>query len=181
MSAPETMKRTAPAQQTSVQEHLKTTGAPSLEELKAAGMLPSREEMTGKACLCIECIEEIPCNPCETSCPHGAITVGNPITNLPVIDREKCTACGICIPACPGLAITIKQIKGERASIRFPWEYLPLPMKGQVVQMVDREGCVVCDGIVQSAVNPARNDRTTTVMAEFPAEFAEMIVSIRRI
>ncbi len=180
MSAPATLNPAAAAQPAPVQDHLKTTGAPSLEELRAVGMLPSRDEMTGKACLCIECIEEIPCNPCETSCPHGAITIGNPITNLPVIDRAKCTACGLCIPACPGLAITLKQIKGERASIRFPWEYLPLPAKGQAVQMVDREGGVVCEGTVLSAANPARNDRTTIVMAEFPAEFAETVVSIRR-
>ena len=36
----------------------------------------------------IECAENIPCNPCETSCPKGAISVGEPITNLPVVDPE---------------------------------------------------------------------------------------------
>ncbi len=161
-------------------ESLKTTGAPSLDELRYAGMLPSVADYRNRGCVCIECIEEIPCNPCETSCPQGALTVGNPITNLPVIDREKCTLCGLCIPACPGLAITIKSVQGEVARIRFPWEYLPMPMAGQEVEMVDRSGQVLCAGRIIALGNPVRNNRTAVVTAEFPREFVENIVSIRR-
>lgn len=161
-------------------ESLKTTGAPSLEELRAAGMLPSMGDMEKRACVCMECVEEIPCNPCETSCPQGALRVGNPITNLPVIDREKCTICGLCVPACPGLAITIKSIKGEAARIRFPWEYLPMPTVGQEVEMVDRFGRTACTGRVIAVSNPARNNRTAVVTAEFPREFAQEVISIRR-
>ncbi|MFA6504988.1 MAG: 4Fe-4S binding protein [Treponemataceae bacterium] len=159
---------------------LKIDGAPSLEELKAVNMLPSVEELTKKACVCIECIEEIPCNPCETSCPQEALTVGSPITNLPVIDREKCTVCGLCIAACPGLAITIKSVEGSTAKIRFPWEYLPFPVAGEKVEMVDRTGEALCPGVILSVVNPARNNKTAVVTAEFPKEFVEEIISIRR-
>jgi len=159
---------------------LKTSGAHSLEELAEAGVIPSRKEMENKPCVCIECIEEIPCNPCETSCPAGALTVGEPITNLPRIDREKCTACGLCIPACPGLAIWIKSVKGDRAQIRFPWEYLPYPVVGEEVEMADRSGDAVCKGVVRSVSIPARNDRTAVVTAEFPAEFVDAVVTIRR-
>lgn len=165
----------------SVKPGLKTDGAPTLDELRAVGMLPGREEMGGRGCLCIECIEEIPCNPCETSCPQGAITVGSPITNLPRIDRSKCTVCGLCLPACPGLAITIKKVDGETATIRFPWEYLPAPKAGDEVGMVDRGGAVRCQGRVVSIANPTRNDRTAIVTASFPSEFVDEIVSMRRI
>jgi len=161
-------------------ESLKTTGAPSLGELRQAGMLPAVEDLVKRACVCIECVEEIPCNPCETSCPQGALTVGSPITNLPLIDREKCTLCGLCIPACPGLAITIKSIQGEKARIRFPWEYIPLPVAGEEVEMVDRLGQGLCAGHIISVLNPVRNDRTAVVMAEFPAEFVQEVISIRR-
>lgn len=161
-------------------KELKRTGAPSLEELRAAGVLPSREELARRPCVCVECIEEIPCNPCETSCPSGALTVGEPITKLPVVDREKCTACGLCIPACPGLAITLKAIKGELAVIRFPWEYLPMPEPGEVAEMVDRMGETVCEGKVTAVSNPPRNNRTAVVTAEFPAEAVERVISIRR-
>jgi ferredoxin len=159
---------------------LKIDGAPSLEELRSAGMLPSIDEMEKKACVCIECVEEIPCNPCETSCPQDALKVGEPITNLPLIDREICTVCGLCIAACPGLAITIKSIAGDRARIRFPWEYLPLPIKGQIVGMVDRCGEALCEGIVIAVHNPIRNNRTAVVTAEFPREFVQEIISMRR-
>jgi Fe-S-cluster-containing hydrogenase component 2 len=161
-------------------ETLKTIGAPSLEELSRAGMLPSIGELEKRACVCIECVEEIPCNPCETSCPQRALTVGSPITNLPLIDREKCTLCGLCIPACPGLAVTIKSIQGEKARIRFPWEYLPLPVAGEEVEMADRLGQSVCKGRVTAVMNPVRNNRTAVVAAEFPAEFVQDVISIRR-
>ncbi len=164
----------------SADETLKTTGEPSLVELRSAGMLPAVADFGNKGCVCIECIEEIPCNPCETSCPQGALSVGSPITNLPVIDREKCTVCGLCIPACPGLAITIKSIQGDKARIRFPWEYLPLPAAGQEADMVDRSGRVMCTGRILAVGNPSRNNRTAVVTAEFPVEFADEVISIRR-
>jgi ferredoxin len=159
---------------------LKTVGAPSLEELAAAGALPSREELRRKAVVCIECIEEIPCNPCETSCPSGALKVGDPITNRPVVDHDRCTGCGLCIPACPGLAITLKSITGDTARIRFPWEYLPLPEAGEEVEMADRLGETVCGGVIRAVSNPPRNNRTAVLTAEFPAEFVERVVTIRR-
>jgi len=159
---------------------LKTMGAPSLDELRLVGMLPTLEELGNRACVCIECVEEIPCNPCETSCPQGALRVGSPITNLPAIDRSKCMLCGLCISACPGLAITIKGMQGDKARIRFPWEYLPLPLAGEEVEMVDRFGMTLCRGNILSVANPARNNRTAVVMAEFPAEFVEEVISIGR-
>jgi Fe-S-cluster-containing hydrogenase component 2 len=143
-------------------------------------MLPSLAELEKRACLCIECVEEIPCNPCETSCPQHALMVGSPITNLPNIDRDKCTLCGLCIPACPGLAITIKSIHGEQARIRFPWEYLPYPVPGDKVEMVDRMGESVCPGTIISVANPVRNNKTAVVTAEFPKKFVEDVIGMRR-
>ena len=161
-------------------DYLKTTGAPSFDELERAGMLPSQADLAGRGCVCVECVEEIPCNPCETSCPQGALVVGYPITNLPVVDRSKCTLCGLCIAACPGLAITIKSVEGGSAKIRFPWEYLSLPAAGDDVEMVDRLGEAVCAGKILSVNGAARNNRTAVVTAAFPAAFAQRVVSIRR-
>ena len=47
--------------------------------------------------LCAQCHDY----PCVASCPFGALSV-NPETSAVSVDREKCTACGICIKACPG-------------------------------------------------------------------------------
>jgi len=42
---------------------------------------------------------------CERACPFGAITMSE--HNLPIIDPEKCTACGICASVCPKRVIEI--------------------------------------------------------------------------
>ncbi|PKL08652.1 MAG: 4Fe-4S ferredoxin [Spirochaetae bacterium HGW-Spirochaetae-7] len=160
---------------------LKVKGAPSLAELRAAGMLPSVEDLSKGACLCIECVEEIPCNPCETSCPQGAIAVGTPITNLPVLDGSKCTACGLCIAACPGLAIMMKDGSGDEAVIRFPYEYFPLPEVGQKVTMCDRMGKAVCVGTIKRVDTPKRNDRTAVVTAAFDKSMIAEVVSMVRL
>ena len=161
-------------------DDLKSFGYPSLDELRQAGCLPAREELEKRACLCIECLEEIPCNPCETGCPSGAITVGDPITNIPVLDKNKCTACGQCIAACPGLAIFIKQIKGTTATVRFPWEYIPLPKEGEEAEMVGRDGHFVCRGKVVKVILSQKFNKTAVVTAEFPAEFVDEVISISR-
>ena len=161
-------------------DNLKTYGFPSLDELRQAGCLPSKEELRENACVCIECLEEIPCNPCETSCPSGAITVGEPITNLPVLDKSKCILCGQCIAACPGLAIFIKKITGSTASVRFPWEYIPLPKEGDEADMVGRDGHFVCKGKVTKVILTEKFNRTAVVTAEFPAEFVDEVISISR-
>jgi len=161
-------------------DNLKTLGFPSLDELRQAGFLPGREELEKRACVCIECLEEIPCNPCETGCPSGAITVGDPITNIPVLDKSKCTGCGQCIAACPGLAIFIKKITGSTAIVRFPWEYIPLPKEGDETEMVGRDGRFVCKGKINKVTVSEKFNRTAVVSAEFPAEFVDEVISISR-
>ena len=80
-----------------------------IEEIKDIPGFPGQEVLTRKKCVVIECQQNIPCNPCEAACPHNAITVGEPITNLPVIDAEKCIGCGKCARACPAAVIEITE------------------------------------------------------------------------
>lgn len=47
--------------------------------------------------LCAQCSNY----PCVNSCPFKALSV-NEQTGAVIIDKEKCTACGLCIKACPG-------------------------------------------------------------------------------
>lgn len=162
---------------------LKISGAPSLDELREAAGYRLPDAGTDHPVAVIECIEEIPCNPCETACPRHAITVGDEITGLPVVDMDRCTGCGICVAACPGLAIYLKQRRyAEGLSyIAFPFEYLPLPDPGQQVDMVNRYGDVVCRGTVVRVVKIKRNDRTTVVHVSYPQEYFESVVNMRRL
>lgn len=162
---------------------LKTTGAPTLEELHKSPAFPTHEQLRKGPVVIIECIEEIPCNPCEASCTKGAITIGESITNLPGIDFEKCIACGMCIAACPGLAIYIKDYtySDTNALLSFPYEYYPLPNAGDIVEAVDRYGKYVCDAKVINVRNPKSNDHTAVITIEYPKECFEEAINMKRI
>ena len=83
------------------------TGYLEYEELSQIQKLPSDERYAKGPVAVIECVQEIPCNPCEAACRFGAIHIGDPITNLPTCSHDKCTGCGVCVSKCPGLAIFI--------------------------------------------------------------------------
>jgi Fe-S-cluster-containing hydrogenase component 2 len=139
-------------------------------------------EKTKGAVVMIECAQNIPCNPCETVCPHGAITVGKPITNLPTVYPEKCIGCGICVAICPGLAIFLVNLHAGDGlgSVTFAYEYLPVPAKGDMVKAVDREGNVVCDATVEKVVSVKNYDMTKVVTITVPAEYANVVRGIAR-
>ena len=53
------------------------------------------------------------CGDCVSACQFGAISM-DPATGLPVVDEEKCTACGACAKACPKHIIELRN-KGPAA------------------------------------------------------------------
>ncbi len=144
---------------------VETLGYHTLQELGCASGFPSAVRLEQGACAVIECIQEIPCNPCETACPNNAIKIGNPITNLPVLDADRCTGCGVCIAQCPGLAIFVVDMgySARAATVAFPHEFLPLPNAGDRVAVVDRTGAVIGDAEVLGVHNPPANDSTAVV------------------
>lgn len=136
--------------------------------------IPSEERLLKGAVACIECFQQIPCNPCEAACPNLAIHIGDEITHLPVLDEERCNGCGICMTKCPGLAIFMidKTFSGTKALVSFPYEYYPLPIKGNIVRCTDRNGKYIIDGIVYSVINAKAFDHTAIVTVEIPKEYA---------
>ena len=50
---------------------------------------------------------------CVVSCNFDAIHM-NPVTSLPEVDDEKCTACGACVKACPKFIIELRK-KGPKS------------------------------------------------------------------
>jgi Fe-S-cluster-containing hydrogenase component 2 len=128
----------------------------------------------------IECVQEIPCNPCEKACPQGAIAVGQPITNLPSFNGEKCTGCGLCLARCPGLAIFLvhKNYTETTSTVEFPYEYLPLPSEGDTVPCGGRDGAFIADGRVLKVRKTKQSDGTSLVQVEIPKEYYNDIRTI---
>jgi Fe-S-cluster-containing hydrogenase component 2 len=117
----------------------------------------------------VECPQRIPCNPCGTSCPTGAIEAFADINDVPSINYDKCTGCAICVARCPGLACFVADMTyGDGlALMKLPYEMLPLPEKGGVVKCLGRTGEVVCDGKVENIMEPLK-DRTRVVHVSVP-------------
>jgi len=114
----------------------KESGVIFINELK----LPNEEQLK-KGVAIVECLENIPCNPCVEACPFGAITMRD-LNDTPKVNYDKCTGCKRCIAVCPGLAIFVVKLEGKDALISLPYEFLPVPKKGDVVVALDREGKV---------------------------------------
>lgn len=159
------------------------TGVPSREELKRCPGVPSRSRMEKGPVAVIECVQEIPCNPCESVCPVGAIHIGEQITSLPAIDEEKCTGCGLCVANCPGLAITVVNMNRDdgMVEIEFPFEYLPLPQERQEVEAVSRYGEVLCRGTVLKVKKLKAYANTAVVRIAVPREYADEVRSMKRL
>ena len=164
-------------------EGYQATGVPSEAELQNFPGRPSEERMKKGRVAVVECLQEIPCNPCEPGCRFGAIKIGENITALPCLDEDLCTGCGQCVPKCPGLAIFIvnKSYSETEATVDFPYEYLPLPEKGDTVEAADRAGRTVCPGHVLRVISLPENGGTNVISLAIPKEYADDVRGMKRL
>lgn len=130
----------------------------------------------------VECYQKIPCNPCQTACPTGAIRIGDDINDIPRRDENLCSGCGLCVSRCPGLSIMI--VDGSKSSetveFRIPYEFLPLPQAGERVVGLDRAGQPVCEARVMRVMNPPSFDRTPVVTLEVDRKYLYDFRNFRR-
>lgn len=133
--------------------------------------LPSPSRRALRPYPVIECFQNIPCNPCSTSCPFHAILPMDSIHDIPVLDFEKCTGCGACARVCPGLAIfIIDESRGDgTGSVTLPYEFCPLPQKEEIVSTMNRAGYVVGEGTV-IRVSKGKTSGTPLVTLSVPIE-----------
>ena len=89
------------------------------KRLKSFSGVPQNAQRT-RMVASIECFEEIPCRACQSACPEEAIHIGrvpSPV-DLSILTEDKCTACGICVSACPSRAIVMMQEEPEKSVSR---------------------------------------------------------------
>ena len=127
------------------------------EELDELNVLPSKEIVASKRVAMIECTEEIPCNPCAYVCRVDAISKDS-LSSPGTVDFEKCSGCTACVAVCPGLSIFLQQIKDGKGYVTLPYELLPAPKDGDRVELIDRSGKIVGEGIIVKPTYQARGD-----------------------
>ena len=142
---------------------IEKNGVATNEQVKL--IFPDIKRINKGSVAVIECYEEIPCNPCFKSCKFDAISDLTDINDIPVVDTEKCTGCGICVYNCPGLAIMM--VDGSKSEdyvvFRIPYEFLPLPEENQEVQGLNRKGEYITDAKVLKVQNSKTMDRTPII------------------
>jgi Fe-S-cluster-containing hydrogenase component 2 len=136
--------------------------------------LPTEKQLQ-KGVAILECIQEIPCNPCVDSCPVHAISMKD-INAPPEMDYEACIGCTTCVGICPGLAIFVVRHTGDKALITLPYEFYPSPKVNDQVKGLDREGKVRCDAIVKKV---RKQGKTVVVTVEIPQSLSMDIRNIR--
>lgn len=127
----------------------------------------------------LECYEDIPCNPCSTSCPFHAIEIGEDINKQPHLLIDLCTGCGICVTSCPGLAIVTAEIREDRAVFKIPYEMLPIPKGQEIWQGIDRNGKVICDALIEKVMVNAKQDKTLLVTVSVDKQYLYDFVTVR--
>jgi Fe-S-cluster-containing hydrogenase component 2 len=126
-------------------------------ELEELGVLPSEEIVKQKRVAVIECVEEIPCNPCSVVCRVNAVDKET-LCTPPIVQHDKCVGCTVCVSACPGLAIFLQTIKDGKGYVTLPYELLPAPKVGMKVKLMDRSGTVVGEGNIVLPTYQAKGD-----------------------
>ncbi|MDO9555630.1 MAG: 4Fe-4S binding protein [Atribacterota bacterium] len=156
---------------------LERTGIPTDDDLEK--VIPDKKRLAQGPVVIIECFQKIPCDPCAISCKLGAIKPFKDINDLPIVDFDKCTGCGICISSCPGLAIFVIDMSysEENSLIKLPYEMLPLPVKGQDVYALDRAGSILGKAKVVRVLKI--KNKTNIISLEVPKSMAMKVRSIK--
>jgi Fe-S-cluster-containing hydrogenase component 2 len=142
------------------------TGIIDITYLREKGFLPCEEREKKGPVAVIECIQEIPCNPCVDACKFDAISMDG-INGIPQVDFAKCTGCMSCLKVCPGLAIFIQDKSKVKPSVTVPYEYLPLPVKGGMVRLLGRDGASLGSATVKFVLSADNVSRSSLISVEF--------------
>jgi NADPH-dependent 2,4-dienoyl-CoA reductase/sulfur reductase-like enzyme/Fe-S-cluster-containing hydrogenase component 2 len=135
----------------------------------------------------LHCSQEIPCNPCTSVCSQGAIVIDDvDIRKVPDYIAKKigveCIACEKCITICPGLAITLVDLRKEQpetALVTIPYEFDRGSIEvGDFVTVLDTTGTALGQVEVVRARIGKTTDRTVLVKVRAPREIANKIAGI---
>ena len=144
------------------------------------------EDQSGDVFPVMHCRQEIPCDPCASVCPRGLIHIDSQdIRKLPdfcPLDEENCIACERCVAVCPGLAITLVDIRKDphQPIVSIPIEFSKdFIHTGDQVPVTDVDGRVLGEFPVVSMRTLRQYSHTLIVRVQVPAEFAALSAGIQ--
>ena len=126
----------------------------------------------------LHCYQEVPCNPCISVCPKGALsTERDEITGVPRFDATKgCIGCLNCVGICPGLAITVVDYRKnpDNPTVTLPYEIWREKVEvGSQVPVLDEEGRTLGRFTVDRVVQYPKYPGTLMVQLRLPKEIAK--------
>ncbi|MEE4606610.1 MAG: FAD-dependent oxidoreductase, partial [Desulfobacteraceae bacterium] len=129
------------------------------------------------------CYQEVPCNPCTSVCPVGAVkTEGDKITGLPyMVDLDLCTGCASCVAVCPGLSVTMVDYRQDRQHplVTLPYEvWRDQVREGQKVPVTDIDGAVLGYFAVETVKSRKKYPGTLLVQVRLDKAVAKVAVGI---
>ena len=129
------------------------------------------------------CYQEVPCNPCTSVCPVGAVkTEGDKITGLPyIVDPDLCTGCASCVAVCPGLAVTLVDYRDDAQNplVTLPYEIWRDRVKvGRKVPVTDFDGAVLGYFPVKKVISRRKYPGTLLVQVRLDHKTAKAAAGI---
>ena len=151
------------------------------------GPIFQREKPPGEAGVMpvFHCVQEVPCNPCTSVCPEGAIrTERDEITGLPYrVDGSQCQGCLRCVFVCPGLAVTLVDYREDEnyPLVTLPYEIFKEKVEaGQEIPVTDMDGAILGRYPVERVrANPKKYPGTLLVQVRLPRDQAKKAAGIR--